>query len=65
MDGNNATIGSLTPYVAGEVSLARYFRYYLGGRRDRIDFDDEELLDSRVFSKKSLTQADGDQSPPD
>jgi hypothetical protein len=44
VDGNNVTIGSLTPYIAAEGGLARYFRYYLGWRRDEIDFDNADLL---------------------
>src|SRR5208282_2809251 len=35
---NNITIGDLSPYLAVEGALARYFRYYLGFRRDEIDF---------------------------
>jgi hypothetical protein len=44
VDGNNVTIGSLTPYIAAEGGLSRYFRYYLGWRRDEIDFDNDDLL---------------------
>ena len=44
MDGNNITIGSGTPYIAAEGSLAHYFRYYLGWRRDEIYVDNEDLL---------------------
>jgi len=44
IDGNNVTIGSVTPYLAGEGALSRYFRYYLGWRREEIDFDNDELL---------------------
>ncbi len=44
VDGNNVTIGSLTPYLAAEGALARYFRYYLGWRRDEIDFANDDLL---------------------
>lgn len=44
VDGNNVTIGSLTPYIAVEGALARYFRYYLGWRRDEINFDNDDLL---------------------
>jgi Carboxypeptidase regulatory-like domain len=52
VDGNNLTIGSFTPYLAGEGSLARYFRYYLGWRRDKIDFDNEDLLHSENSFQK-------------
>ncbi len=44
VDGNNVTISSLTPYVAAEGALARYFRYYLGWRRDEIDINNQDLL---------------------
>jgi hypothetical protein len=44
VDGNNVTIGSVTPYVAAEGTLARYFRYYLGWRRDQIDVVNDDLL---------------------
>jgi len=44
IDGNNVTIGSVTPYIAGEGALSRYLRYYLGWRRDEIDFDNDDLL---------------------
>jgi hypothetical protein len=44
VDGNNVTIGSLTPYIAAEGALAHYFRYYLGWRRDEINVDNDDLL---------------------
>jgi hypothetical protein len=44
VDSNNVTIGSLSPYIAAEGALTRYFRYYLGWRRDEIDFDNDDLL---------------------
>src|SRR5579863_6263595 len=44
VDGNNVTIESLTPYAAVEGSAARHFRYYLGWRRDEIDFINDDLL---------------------
>jgi Carboxypeptidase regulatory-like domain len=44
VDGNNVTLGSYTPYVAAEGALSHYFRYYLGWRRDGIDFDNDDLL---------------------
>jgi Carboxypeptidase regulatory-like domain len=52
VDGNNVTIGSFTPYVAAEGAMARYFRYYLGWRRDEIDFDNEDLLHSQNSFQK-------------
>jgi hypothetical protein len=44
VDGNNVTIGSVTPYVAAEGALSHYFRYYLGWRRDEIDFVNRDVL---------------------
>ena len=44
VDGNNITIGSVTPYIAAEGALAHYFRYYLGWRRDEIDFTNDDLV---------------------
>ena len=44
VDSNNLTIASITPYIAAEGMLSRYFRYYLGWRRDEINFDNEDLL---------------------
>ena len=43
---NNLTIGSVTPYIAAEGALSGHFRYYLGWRRDQIDFENEDLLHS-------------------
>lgn len=44
---NNLTITSITPYIAAEGELSKHFRYYLGWRRDEIDFDNEDLLHSQ------------------
>ncbi len=44
---NNVTIGSLIPYIAAEGALTPFFRYYLGWRRDEIDFSNQDLLTSR------------------
>jgi Carboxypeptidase regulatory-like domain len=44
VDGNNVTIGSVTPYLAAEGDLSQYLRYYLGWRRDEINFDNSDLL---------------------
>ena len=41
---NNVTIGSITPYAAVEGGLGGHLRYYLGWRRDEIDFDNQDLL---------------------
>jgi len=54
VDGNNVTIGMYTPYVAAEGALARYFRYYLGWRRDEIDVDNDDLLHSQNSFQKWL-----------
>jgi hypothetical protein len=44
VDGNNVTIGSITPYIAANGALTHYFRYYLGWRRDQISVDNDDLL---------------------
>jgi hypothetical protein len=44
VDGNNVTIAPVTPYVAGEGELSKYFRYYLGWRRDEISIDNQDLV---------------------
>src|SRR5579872_1102590 len=52
VDANNITIGSITPYVAAEGALTRYFRYYLGWRRDDIDIDNADLLHAQNSFQK-------------
>ena len=52
VDANNVTLGSLSPYVAAEGALTRYFRYYLGWRRDEINFDNDDLLHSQNSFQK-------------
>jgi hypothetical protein len=52
VDGNNITIGWVTPYIAAEGGLAHYFRYYLGWRRDEINFDNDDLLQPRNSFQK-------------
>jgi hypothetical protein len=52
VDANNITIGSITPYIAAEGALTRYFRYYLGWRRDEIDFDNDDLLHAQNSFQK-------------
>ncbi|MGC2371059.1 MAG: TonB-dependent receptor, partial [Candidatus Sulfotelmatobacter sp.] len=52
VDRNNITIGSLTPYIAAEGALTRYFRYYLGWRRDEIGVDNDDLLHSQNSFQK-------------
>jgi uncharacterized protein involved in tellurium resistance len=41
---NNLTISPFTPYIAAEGKLGGHFRYYLGWRRDEIDFNNQDLL---------------------
>jgi len=52
VDGNNVTIGSLTPYIAADGALSHYFRYYLGWRRDEINFNNDDLLHSQNSFQK-------------
>jgi hypothetical protein len=52
VNGNNVTIGSVTPYIAAEGGLTHYFRYYLGWRRDEIDFNNDDLLQSQNSFQK-------------
>jgi len=52
VDGNNVTIGSVTPYIAAEGGLSPYCRYYLGWRRDEINFDDDNLVRSQNSFQK-------------
>jgi hypothetical protein len=52
VDGNNVTIGSVTPYIAAEGGLSPHLRYYLGWRRDEIDFDNDDLLRSQNSFQK-------------
>lgn len=56
---NNVTIGSLTPYIAAEGALTPFFRYYLGWRRDEINFANDDLL----TPKNSFQQWAGVNSP--
>ena len=44
VDSNNVTISPLTPYLAAGGALWKYFRYYLGWRRDEIDINNQDLL---------------------
>jgi Carboxypeptidase regulatory-like domain len=44
VDGNDVTIGSVTPYLAAEGGLAHFFSYYLGWRRDELSFGNDDLL---------------------
>lgn len=44
VDANNATIATAAPYVAAQGTLKRFFRYYLGWRRNEINFNNQDLL---------------------
>jgi len=44
---NNLTITSVAPYAAAEGTLTHFFRYYLGWRRDQINFNNQDLLNSQ------------------
>jgi len=44
VSANNITIGDLSPYIAVQGALAKHLRYYLGWRRDEINFDNNDLL---------------------
>ncbi len=46
VDSNNVTINSIAPYAAGSGAVTRYFRYYAGWRRDQINIDNEDLIDT-------------------
>ena len=59
VDANNITLGSVTPYIAAEGALTRYFRYYLGWRRDEIDFANDDLL----HTQNSFQKWEGVNSP--
>lgn len=51
VDGNNLTIGSVTPYIAAAGAIHR-FHYYLGWRRDEINFNNQDrLVPGRSFEK--------------
>jgi len=52
VDGNNVTIGSLTPYAAADGAVSHYFRYYLGWRRDEINFNNDDLLHAQNSFQK-------------
>jgi Carboxypeptidase regulatory-like domain len=49
---NNLTISSASPYIAAEGALAHYFRYYLGWRRDEINFVNDDLLNPQNSFQK-------------
>jgi uncharacterized protein involved in tellurium resistance len=56
---NNLTISPITPYIAAEGALGSHFRYYMGWRRDQIDFNNRDLL----HSENSFRQWVGVNSP--
>ena len=43
---NNATLGDTAPYLALSGALPYEFHYYLGWRRDEIQFENQDLLNS-------------------
>ena len=43
---NDVTISPFTPFVAAEGGLGSHLHYYMGWRRDEIDFDNQDLLHS-------------------
>jgi hypothetical protein len=44
IDGNSLTLGTVTPYIAAEGAVTRFFRYYVGWRRDEINFNNKDRL---------------------
>jgi hypothetical protein len=52
VDATNVTIGSSTPYIAGEGALSHYFRYYLGWRRDEVNINNDDLLQAQNSFQK-------------
>ena len=46
VDSNNVTISSVTPYAAGSGAFTHCLRYYAGWRRDQINVDNEDLVNS-------------------
>ena len=46
VDENNVTIAPVSLYLAGQGSLSRFVRYYLGWRRDEIFIDNQDLVTS-------------------
>ena len=52
IDGNNLTLGLLSPYIAAQGSVTHFFRYYLGWRRDEIYFNNEDRITPRNSFEK-------------
>ncbi len=46
VDSNNVTISSVAPYAAGSGAITHRFRYYAGWRRDQINIDNEDLINT-------------------
>jgi len=44
VSANNITIGDVAPYIAVDGALAKHFHFYLGWRRDEINFNNDDLL---------------------
>ncbi len=44
VSANNITIADASPYIAVEGALVRYLHFYLGWRRDEINFNNDDLL---------------------
>ena len=63
VDGDNITIGSLTPYIAADGALTRYFRYYLGWRRDEINVNNQDFVITPEYPNDSFRKWVGVNSP--
>jgi Carboxypeptidase regulatory-like domain len=46
VDSNNLTISSVAPYAAGSGAITHFFRYYAGWRRDQINIDNQDLINT-------------------
>jgi hypothetical protein len=47
VSGSNVTISPIAPYIATQGALGSHIRYYAGWRYDKIDFDNEDLVESK------------------
>lgn len=56
---NNLTINDAAPYAAASGAALRYFRYYLGWRRDEVEVNDTDL----VAAGNSFRHLDGVNNP--
>ncbi len=59
VDGNNVTIASVSPYIAGDGTLSRFIHYDLGWRRDEINVNNDDL----VHPQNSFSKLVGVNSP--